>query len=242
MDVVRQTRDVAVVIPVFRDTAALGRLLDAISTWELAPQEILVIDGGGDRDVAALCRQHGCACHRTTANRGAQLDLGARQAAAPVLWFLHADAQVGVGALRAISAAVARGVRAGGFRFRFQGRRTVAKRLIEALVALRIRLGGTIYGDQGIFVLRDLYLELGGFPHEPLFEEVSLIRKLRARGSLEVLDGPFYVATHRWERDGYLRRSLRNRWLALGHALGVPVSRLNSAYRGAAGKLENSSR
>ena len=148
-----------------------------------------------------------------------------------MLWFVHADAQLPHDALTVIAAAVRGGAESGCFRFAFQGPTTSYKRLLAQLVALRIRCGGMVYGDQGIFARRDVYHELGGFAEWPLFEEVGLVRRLRARGTFRVLPRALAVATRRWERDGWLGRTLHNRWLALRFALGARPEALAASYR-----------
>jgi rSAM/selenodomain-associated transferase 2 len=221
---------VAIVIPVFDDAEALAQLLPAIARWPLAPDEVVVVAAAEDSALTALCSRFACRLIRARANRGEQLDRGARQTTAPVLWFLHADAEPPGDGLAAIMAAIEGGADGGCFRFEFQGPRTRTKRVLERLVGLRIRCGGIAYGDQGLFARRDAYLAAGGFRHQPLFEEVSLVRGLRKRRRFRVLERPLRVATRRWVRDGWWRRSWRNRWLALCYACGVPAERLAAAY------------
>jgi hypothetical protein len=158
-------------------------------------------------------------------------ELRAQQPAEVVVVSGNADAAVAaVCALAVIAAAVRDGAESGCFRFAFQGLPTWYKRVLAWLVGLRIRCGGVAYGDQGIFVRRDLYLALGGFAAWPLFEEVGLVRRLRARGTFRVLPRAIAVATRRWERDGWLRRTLHNRWLALRFALGERPEALAERY------------
>jgi rSAM/selenodomain-associated transferase 2 len=219
---------VAVVIPVLGDEPELARLLLLLRPQ--LPGAIVVVSGCADARVAALCREHACTYLETVANRGAQLDAGARTANAPVLWFLHADAAPPPDALQAIEAAVQRGAESGCFRFAFQGPATWYKRLLALLVALRVRCGGMVYGDQGVFVRSDVYLECGGFAPQPLFEEARLVGRLRARGTFVVLPQAIGVATRRWERDGWWRRTLHNRWLALRYMLGARPEMLAASY------------
>jgi rSAM/selenodomain-associated transferase 2 len=220
---------VAVVIPQLGDEAELERLLPLLRVQH--PAEIVVVSGCPDARVAALCREHDCRYVEGPANRGIQLDRGARAAASPVLWFLHADAAPPADALEAIDAALQRGAESGCFRFAFQGPAAWYKTLLARLVALRIRCGGMVYGDQGIFVRRDVYLACGGFAPQPLFEEARLVRRLRARGTFCVLPQALGVATRRWERDGWWRRTAHNRWLALRFMLGGRPDALAASYR-----------
>lgn len=222
--------DVAIVVPVLDDAAALELLLARISAWPHGPDEVVVVSAGPSEAVEQVCGAHGARLVIGKASRGAQLDRGARVASARVLWFLHADAAPADGALAAIERAVAEGAESGCFRFEFEGPSTWRKRLLATLVGWRVRLGGTPYGDQGLFVLRDAYRACGGFPDQPLFEEVTLVRALRRRGSFRALDVALPVSARRWQRDGWWTRTCHNRWLALCYMLGVPVERLARAY------------
>jgi rSAM/selenodomain-associated transferase 2 len=223
------TADVAVVIPVLGDEAELARLLPLLRLQQ--PAEIVVVSARSDARAATLCREHGCMYLEAAANRGVQLDVGARAAAAPVLWFLHADAAPPADALDAIDTALGAGAESGCFRFAFQGPATWYKRLLALLIALRVRFGGMVYGDQAVFVRRKVYFECGGFAPQPLFEEARLLRRLRARGTFRVLPQAIGVATRRWERDGWWRRTFHNRWLALRFMLGARPDALAASYR-----------
>ncbi|HEU4617168.1 MAG TPA: TIGR04283 family arsenosugar biosynthesis glycosyltransferase [Gammaproteobacteria bacterium] len=226
-------RGVALIVPVLGDTALLRELLARVDAWASRPAEIIVVSGGrADAELERVCLRSGARLVVAARNRGAQMDAGARAASAPVLWFVHADACLPPDGLHAIAGALGAGLNAGCFRFTFQGQPTWYKALLARLVGLRIRLGGIPYGDQGLFVRRDVYLECGGFAHSPLFEEVRLVKQLRRRGSFRVLPVPIGVSPRRWERDGWWRRSLRNRWLALRHMLGASPERLSQAYHG----------
>lgn len=222
--------DIAIVVPVLADTDALDALLARVERWPVQPREIVVVSVDSDIGAARVCARHGCRLIAAAANRGAQLDQGARAASARTVWFLHADAMPPDDALAAIEQAIDRGAESGCFRFAFQGAPRWHKRLLAALVNWRTRLGGMPYGDQGLFVLRTAYLACGGFAHQPLFEEVGLVKRLRRRGTFRPLERPLEVSTRRWERDGWWIRTVHNRWLALCYMLGVPAERLAAAY------------
>lgn len=225
-----KTADIAIVIPVLGDSARLRALLDLVADWKLQPREIIVVAAKADTQLSALCAERGCLYFTSDPCRGRQQDIGARVAHAGILWFLHADATPHTESLDEIARAIARGAEGGHFRFRFSGRRIHRKTTIAWLTNLRVRLGGIPYGDQGLFVRRHIYLECGGFPHQPLFEEVALVRNLRSRGRFRALAAPLEVSPRRWERDGWIRRSLNNRRLALAYACGQTAHRLAGRY------------
>jgi rSAM/selenodomain-associated transferase 2 len=228
---------VTVIVPVFRDLAAVRALFDAAEKWSPPAARVVVVSGERDAALARLTAARGHVYVDGPANRGAQLDLGAGAAESPVLWFVHADAVVPPDAIAAIRLALAGGAESGCFRFSFQGPRGWHKAALERLVALRVRFGGIPYGDQALFATRAAYAACGGFAHVPLFEEVRLVRCLRRRGTFRVLPERVAVSTRRWERDGWVRRTVQNRWLALRHALGAEPERLADDY--AAGHREH---
>ncbi len=252
---VRPVAPVAVIIPLHNDVAQLATLLDKVATWSQAPAEIIVaataastgtdvdvdIDTGAgagvdaldhaDAAIPGLARQHGAILMVRTGTRGARLAAAARMASAPLLWFVHADADPDPHCLEHIDEAIAAGAEAGCFRFRFRGSDTWMSRFLEVCIAWRIRCGGIAYGDQGLFVRRDIYELCGGHVDQPLFEEVRLVRAARARGRFRILATGIGVCARRWERDGWLTRTLHNRWLAIRYMLGAPADRLAQAYR-----------
>jgi hypothetical protein len=120
----------------------------------------------------------------------------------------------------------------GSFRFALRSARPVA-RVFERGVALRVRWLGLPYGDQGIFVRRDVFERLGGYRPLPLMEDVELVRRLGACGRLRHLDTPVAVSARRWERDGWLWRSTCNMALVALYFCGVDPARLARRYYGA---------
>src|SRR5213079_2650904 len=88
-----------------------------------------------------------------------------------------------------------------------------------------------VYVDQGIFVSRTAYDASPGIGPQPLFEEVALVRALRRTGRFVALPLPMTVSERRWQRDGLLRRTLRNRTLALAYLLGIDPATLERWYR-----------
>ncbi len=223
---------IALVVPVHDDTAALERLLERVASFDRAPAEIVVAASASDASLERLCEAHGARLLTVAAaNRGAQLDAGARAARAAALWFVHAQAEPPREALAAIASLLAAGAESGCFELRFQGERRWHKTVLERLVALRIRAGGVPYGDQALFATRAAYEACGGFAHEPLFEEVRLVRRLRNRGTFRIVPSAVGVSTRRYQRDGWLRRALHNRWLAIRHLLGTPAAELARGYR-----------
>jgi hypothetical protein len=158
------------------------------------------------------------------------MNLGAVHAVGDVLLFLHADCTLEPGALRAAEAALGRrGVAAGCFRMTVTAP-GLLYRMIDACATARVRLTGLAYGDQGLFLYRDRFERLGGFPLLRLMEDVFISRALRRQGRIVVLPHRAFVSPRRWQRQGVIRQTLRN-WALTGlAAAGAHPDRLAAFY------------
>ena len=221
---------VSVVIPVVADNEMLGRLLEYFQSLEVQPDEIVIVDGGSSAGCRSLARRFRCVYVGTRPGRGHQLHAGALRASGDVFWFLHADALPPSDGVVLIRNRHLTGAPGGFFLFRFTGPATWYKRLLARMINWRTQFG-TPYGDQGLFVARTAYDAVGGFADTPLFEEVPLVRALRGRGTFTRVAAAIGVSPRRWERDGWLWRSVGNRLLALAYMLGVPPRRLARRYQ-----------
>ena len=189
---------------------------------------MIVVDGGSTDGTPELARGR---CRLLTAPRGraAQQNAGARVACGDTLWFLHADSVPGPGTIGEILAAIARGAPGGCFPIVFprdELRRHPLLPLIQWGINARTRLTRTGTGDQGIFIRRDHFERVGGFPDWPLFEDVALFRRLRAIGRPAIGRVPIETSARRWLCHGVLR-TMATMWaLRIGFAAGVPPERL----------------
>ena len=97
-------------------------------------------------------------------------------------------------------------------------------------MALRVRLFGLPYGDQGIFVRRDVFHRMGGYAPWPLMEDVDFARRLKRQGRVRHLSLGLVTSARRWEREGWLRRSAANAATLAAYAAGVSPERLARRY------------
>lgn len=215
-----------IIIPALNAGTSLGACLVAID----GADEIVLVDGGSTDASATIAAQAGARVIAATRGRGSQLHSGAQEARGDWLLFLHADTRLGAGWRDAVDAHVATAPdRAGYFDLSLDDQAWQA-RVIERGVALRVRLLGLPYGDQGLLISRRLYDDVGGFRPLALMEDVDLARRL-GRNRLRRLDATALTSADRWRRDGWLRRSTRNLACLALYALGVGPTRLARFYR-----------
>jgi rSAM/selenodomain-associated transferase 2 len=215
---------ISVVIPA-RDEE--GRIELAIRSVAGA-EEVVVVDGGSSDGTRAAAQAAGAVVLSAPAGRGVQLDVGARAAGGDWLLFLHADTRLERGWSAALLA-LPPDVVGGAFRFAVDSSRW-AYRIVEGGVRLRCRLMRLPYGDQAIFVRREVYVRTGGFPAYPVMEDVAFVRRLRREGSLAFLRPRALTSPRRWQRHGIVGTTLRNWWLVAQYAAGRRPEALARTY------------
>ena len=222
---------VSVVVPAWRDRDALGRLL---GNSDLTGCELIVSVPLGESTSYRDALSGFAHVHLVEGPRGraTQMNTGAAVGTGRWLLFLHADSRLPPG-WQEVFRDVEKDSRivGGAFRFALDSRDPRA-RVLELGVRLRVQLLKMPYGDQGIFVRRDVFVRLGGFASLPLMEDVELMRRLQKAGALCFSSRPVVTSARRWERDGWLRRSLSNLMLASSYMLGASPSRLAQRYVG----------
>ncbi len=217
-------------VPVLDDADQLARLLATQSRHPFV--EMLVVDGGYDARLDHLAGPRpDVRVIRAPRGRASQMNAGAACALGDWLLFLHADCRLPPGWVEALLAAPAEAT-GGWFRFALDSRAWQA-RVIERGVAWRVRWLRLPYGDQGLFVRREVFIRLGGYPLQPLMEDVAFAHRLVREGPVWELDLALVTSARRWERDGWWRRSARNLVLVTFYALGVAPDWLARAYEGA---------
>jgi rSAM/selenodomain-associated transferase 2 len=227
---------ISVVIPTLNADDGLAACLAALipAAVEGLVREVIVVDGGSNDRTLKIIEQSGAELVRSAPGRGVQLAAGAARARGPWLMFLHADTVLEPGWEREVSALIERidsGRRkptAAAFRFALDDD-GVWPAMVQAGVAVRCALFRLPYGDQGLLIPKHIYQQAGGYKELPLMEDVDLTRRV-GRSRIVMLRSRAVTSAIRYQRDGYLRRSLRNLSCLTLFFLRVPVRLIARIY------------
>lgn len=220
----------SVVVPALNES---GQMAATLSTPARSPHvEIIVVDGGSTDGTLAVARAAGVRALAARPPRSIQMNAGAAAAGGDILLFLHADTRLPVGFDEQIRQTLAPPrVVAGAFRLRIDASGK-SLRVIERAANWRSRLLQMPYGDQALFMGRDLFWELGAFPPFPIMEDFELVRRLKRRGRIGLAPGCAETSGRRWLRLGALKTWLINQGVIGAYYAGVSPQRLAVWYRG----------
>jgi len=203
----------SIVLPALNEAAAIVPALERLAR-QAPGAERIVADGGSSDGTPGLARPWA----RVVAaprGRARQMNAGAAAARGDWLLFLHVDSALPEGFAADIAGAARAGYQAGAFRLRIAGRHPLLP-LVAWGATLRTRWRGIAFGDQGLFVRRDVFEARGGFPDVPLMEDYAWTRDL-GRAGIALYLSPLAVTTsgRRWDERGFWRtwwRMRRNQW------------------------------
>jgi len=218
---------ISVVIPTSNEVAGIGASLDSIIKQQ-GEFEIIVVDGCSADGTADVARRYARIIKSEQRGRAIQMNAGARLACGEVLVFLHADSHLPQNALSMLrNALIDPWIIGGTFTLRFDSPKYLL-RLIAFFTRFRFRFFH--YGDQGIFVRRAIFEELGGFKQIPIMEDIDFLQRLRRRGQVTLIKQPVTTSARRFLRHGIIRQQLLDVILVILYLLKVNPEKLCKLY------------
>jgi len=220
---------ISVIIPTLNAAATIRPTLASLAEGlgEGLIGELIIVDGGSEDGMAQIADDIGARFETVPPSRGGQLAAGAAVASRPWLLFVHADTLLSDDWITACKAHLVTPDKAGYFRLRFDAN-GLPPRIVAGWANLRSRLFGLPYGDQALLISSALYAKVGGYPNQPLMEDVALARALK--GQLVRLDADAVTSATKYQGQ-WLRRGSRNLGLLLRYFLGASPDALAVRYR-----------
>lgn len=223
----------SIIIPTLNEADRIEALLKAIRQIPTRLMiEIIVVDGGSQDRTVELAQAYGIVDVLTDSNRGKQLAHGVSLSQGDLLWFLHADSQLPTGDIVQEMRTIlqSKECSAGFYPLYFYDNQQLFFRYLQRTSNWRARHLGLIFGDQGLFLWRNTYYQVGGFSGEPLMEDWLLSRKLRKIGRFAPHSQPLGTSARRFIKGGKWRTHLKMHYLKFLFLLGVPPKLLADRY------------
>jgi len=221
---------ILVVIPVLNESATLMQQLPALDVLRTMGAQLVLVDGASKDRTIELARGAEFEVLESTRGRASQMNAGARFVASDILLFLHIDTQLPPGALQLIEKGL-QGRHAWG---RFDVRIVGGSRwlpIIAFFMNMRSRLTGIATGDQAFFMTREAFDTVGGFPDQPLMEDIEMSKRLKRLSRPICLRERVETSGRRWEKNGVWRTILLMWRLRWAYWRGVPADQLARLYR-----------
>lgn len=199
---------ISVIIPVYNEEECL--LKNDVYYQVLAQAgELIFVDGGSTDQSVQLARKLGRVV-TAPKNRGAQMNRGAKEATHKILLFLHADAFIHLENLQHIVKAIEGKKYIGGCFKQVLDDPAIIYRWIAWTGNIRAKVSKVFYGDQAIFVRKDVFQDMGGFSEVKIGEDVLFTKRLRRKGRVGILPFAVHCSARRWKNQGIWRAFLLN--------------------------------
>lgn len=219
----------SVVIPALNEGKTIQGLIHQAT--EGFNVEIIVVDGGSTDQTKMLALEAGATVIESEPGRALQMNAGAKVASGDLLFFLHADSslpeQWDLHIRRLMKFPH---VSLGFFRLAID-ESFAGRRLVEWGTNIRSRLFKRPYGDQGLFLRKDDFLDIGGYPEVPILEDVILVKKSKQKGNIMCTKVPLVTSGRRWKKLGVFKTIFINQTILLAAKCGFDFESLNYAYR-----------
>ncbi|MDR4507943.1 MAG: TIGR04283 family arsenosugar biosynthesis glycosyltransferase [Candidatus Brocadiaceae bacterium] len=211
-------KEISIIIPTLNEEKTLARCLESIAGN--SDIEIIVSDGGSTDETREIIKRHkDVKVVSSLKGRGVQMNTGASYSNGEILLFLHADCIISPRALLNIGDVFQnKKIVGGAFRIKLLSDK-LPYRFIETGINLRSKLFKLPYGDQGLFVKRSVFMEIGCFKKMNVCEDLDFIYRLKKRGKIAILDEKILSSVRRWEMNGIVRTTFRNQFLLASYVI-----------------------
>ena len=215
---------ITIVIPVLNEERHIKKILQSLVGYD-----VIVVDGGSQDSTISVARQFDVTIVKCMKGRASQMNAGAERAEGDQLLFLHADTTLPLDWDVVLRNTSKLNEAWGCFDVSFDDR-SIIFNIIAKMMHLRTRLTGICTGDQGMFIKRSIFQEVGGFAEIPLMEDVELSKRLRNLSWPYCSASKVITSSRRWRKNGIWRTILLMWWLRLLYFFGVSPWRLVKLY------------
>lgn len=222
-------KKLSIIIPCLNEAEHIQHTLKPLQCLRQAGHQLILVDGHSTDETLKKAQGLVDQILQTNKGRAMQMNMGAQIASGDLLWFLHADSGISDAVIKAILGQLARSVVWGRFDVRLSGKDGLL-RWVERSMNLRSCLTGICTGDQGIFIKRAVFHEIGGYAAIPLMEDIEISARLKRLARPVCVKTKLTTSSRKWEQQGIIRTILLMWRLRLAYFFGADPQDLVRRY------------
>lgn len=222
---------VSIIVPILNEAKMLPELLEHLLTFKRQGCEIVLVDGGSHDGSIAIAQAIGFPVINSEAGRARQMNKGAAFATGNLLLFLHADTRLPANAIELIANLTGNWkYEWGRFDVSIKGKSPLLN-LVAWMMNWRSAFSGIATGDQAIFIRRSTFFRVGGFPEQPLMEDIELCKRLKRKMAPARIHERVITSGRRWDERGVWKTIFLMWRLRWRYWRGVSADKIAEAYR-----------
>jgi len=223
-DFIPTEKQISIIVPVYNEEKILSA---NYSHWYQLSQvtELIFVDGGSTDRSVELAAKLGKVLP-SKKGRALQMNVGALKASGKILLFIHADTRLDPAVFPIVMEKLEEDQLVGGCFSLFLDGQSILYRLID----IRAKLSRIFYGDQGLFIKKNIFFDLGGFPEVPIMEDVLFSAKMKKKGRTIVLPEKIWISPRRWEQRGIITTISMYFFISFLFYLGFPLAKIRKIY------------
>jgi len=220
---------ISIIVPVLNEEKSIEELLIDLHNLP-GNKEIIVVDGGSVDNTITIAEKYGKVIV-SEKGRSNQMNCGALNSKGDILWFVHSDSKVHIDSIRAMEDAINHGYIGGGFSMYFYDYKSLFLKYIYLTSNMRAKCLKLYFGDQGIFVKRNIFQDMNGFKAMPIMEDWDFSTRVKKLGKLILLKNSIGTSARRFKKGGPLKTHLLMHKIKFLYILGKDPEELAKLYR-----------
>lgn len=226
----KSNKKISIIVPVYNEAPAINKLIDNLEQFK-DYCEIIFVDGGSDDGTDRIIEKKYKLFYSPKKGRSYQMNYGASLSKGNILLFLHADSLLPDDAPGQILKIIRRGYKVGCFKIKFDSKNILMK-ICGFMSNMRVRLRNIAFGDQGIFINRSYFYELGGFAEIPLMEDYQLSMDIKAdREKIALAKAKIETSERRFVKNGRLKTMIEMQRLQYMYRKGKDIDVITNLYK-----------
>lgn len=226
----KSKKKASMIIPIYNEAAIINKLLDNLEQFK-DDCEIIFVDGGSSDGSDKIIKERYDLVYSPKKGRANQMNYGAELSEGDILLFIHGDSILPKDTLEEVYRIIDKGYKVGAFKIKFDSKNILMK-ICGLMSNLRIILRNIAFGDQGIFIRKNYFEKIGGFPDIPIMEDYQLSIDIKTDGEkIALAKTKIITSERRFLDNGRLKTMAKMQKLQYMYRKGKDIEKISSLYR-----------